>query len=132
MRARFTIDIDLAIHAADAAMPAHPFATCIEAVPPVGGLVGRSVATGFRRAIEETMGRTAGCTHIRELLLAMGTTAYQTISSWREQHMPELGAPKTKDGERPFFLDQCRSWAEGSPVVARYFPLFYKAPAKDR
>ena len=128
MRARLTIDIDLKIHAAEAAMPAHPFATCLEAVTPVDGLVGRSLARGFGRAVEETMGRTAGCTHMRGLLLAMATTAYQTISSWREQHMPELGAPRLADGETPFFFDQCRSWASTSPVVAEYFPKFYKKP----
>jgi hypothetical protein len=40
--------------------------------------------------------------------------------------MPELGAPKAKDGERPFFLDQCMGWSEKGSVVARFFPRFHK------
>jgi hypothetical protein len=126
MRARLTVDHDLVIHAAEAAMPAHPFATCTGGLPPLQALVGASLAKGFRRAVDEAMGRTAGCTHLRDLVLAVATTAYQTISSWREQFMPELGAPRLADGERPFFLDQCISWAATSPVVAVHFPALHR------
>ena len=72
------------------------------------------------------MGRTSGCTHVRYLILALANTAYQTISAYREQFMPELGAPKAADGERPFYLDQCLSWDERGPVVARFLPRFHK------
>jgi hypothetical protein len=60
------------------------------------------------------------------LFYALATTAFQTISAYREQHMPELGPPKASDGERPFFLDQCYSWAHTSPVVAVHFPQFHR------
>ena len=125
MRARLTVDSDLVIRAAEGAMPAHPFSTCLRGTEPVRALVGASLAKGFRRAVEDAMGRTAGCTHLRDLLLATATTAYQTISSWREQFMPEAGAPKAADG-KPFFLDQCVSWAETSPVVAVHFPALHR------
>ena len=128
MRARLTVDTDLVIRAAEGAMPAHPFDTCLEGVRPVQALVGASLARGFRRAVEDAMGRTAGCTHLRDLILAIATTAYQTISSYREQFIPEAGAPKSADGEKPFFLDQCVSWAEASPVVAVHFPKFHRKP----
>jgi hypothetical protein len=126
MRARLTVDSEFNIHAAEAAMPAQPFGTCSEALNPVGKLVGASLTRGFRRAMEEAMGRQKGCTHIRDLILACATTSYQTISSWREQFMPEIGVPKQGDGERPFFLDGCISWAETSPVVAVHFPQFHR------
>ena len=127
MRVRLTVDRDMNIYGAEAAMPAHPFRTCSGGLETaMRRLIGASLAAGFRRKVEDAMGRTLGCTHIRELLLATATTAYQTISSWREQFTPELGAPKQKDGEVPFFLNQCRSWAETSPVVAVHFPQFYR------
>jgi hypothetical protein len=127
MRARLTVDHDMNIHGAEAAMPAQPFETCSGGLErALQQLIGASLAAGFRRKVEDAMGRTLGCTHIRELLLATATTAYQTISSWREQFMPELGAPKQKDGEKPFFLNQCRSWADTSPVVAVHFPQFHR------
>lgn len=127
MRARLTVDGDLRVHAAEGAMPAHPFGTCTGGVPPMQALVGASLARGFRRVVEDAMGRTEGCTHLKDLVLAMATTAYQAISSWREQFEPERGAPKTADGQ-PFFLNQCRSWADTGPVVAVHFPALYRKP----
>lgn len=126
MRARLTVDHELIVHAADGAMPAHPFSTCTGAVLPMQALVGTSLARGFRRSVENAMGSTSGCTHLKDLVLAMATTAYQAVSSWREQYMPEVGAPKATDGERPFFLNHCLSWADTSPVVAEHFPQFYR------
>ena len=72
------------------------------------------------------MGGVSGCTHVRYLILALANTAFQTISSFREQFMPELGAPKADDGKNPFFLNQCRSWAVMGEVVARHFPRFHR------
>jgi hypothetical protein len=126
MRARLTVDHDLVVHAAEGAMPAQPFTYCSGALDPVPALVGASLAKGFRRTVEEAMGTTRGCTHLKDLILALATTAYQTISSYREQFMPELGAPKAADGEKPFFLNQCRSWGESSPVVARFLPGLHR------
>ena len=79
-----------------------------------------------RRLIHERRVVTRG--YLRDLVLAIATTAYQTISSYREQFMPEAGAPRSTDGEKPFFLDRCVSWAETSPVVAVHFPKFHRKP----
>ena len=126
MRARLTVDSELIVHDAEIDMAAIPFALCAGAADPAKELVGKSLGRGFRRAMEDAMGGTGGCTHVRYLILALTNTAYQTISAYHEQFMPELGAPKGADGERPFFLDQCRSWAQSGEVVARYFPRFHK------
>jgi hypothetical protein len=126
MRARLTVDHEMTVHAAEVDMDAIPFSACAGAAGPARDLVGRSLKRGFGRAIEETMGRTSGCTHVRYLILALANTAYQTISAYREQFMPELGAPKATDGEGPFFLNQCRAWDEKGPVVARFLPRFHK------
>lgn len=126
MRARLTVDHHLVVHQAEIDMPAIPFSLCAGAAEPAKELVGRSLGRGFGRAIEEAMGRTSGCTHVRYLILALANTAYQTISAYREQFMPELGAPKAHDGERPFFLNQCKAWDETGSVVARFFPQFHR------
>lgn len=126
MRARLTVDHEMTVHAAEVDMAAIPFSVCAASADPARGLIGKSLRRGFARAIEETMGRTSGCTHVRYLILALANTAYQTISAYREQFMPELGAPKAPDGERPFFLNQCRTWDEKGPVVARFLPRFHE------
>lgn len=132
MRARLTVDHHMVVRAAEVEMPAIPFSLCAGAAEPARELVGKSLARGFGRAIEEAMGRTGGCTHVRYLILALANTAYQTISAYREQFMPELGAPKAQDGERPFFLNQCRAWDEQGDVVARFFPRFHRGPEPGR
>lgn len=128
MRARVTIDNDMKVLEAHAAMPALPFGYCSSAMAGVAKLKGASIGSGWRRSVDAVMGGTKGCTHMRELFYALATTAFQTISAYREQHMPELGAPKGTDTQRPFFLNQCHSWAESSPVVAEFFPQFYRKP----
>lgn len=125
MRARLTVDRDMTVHAAEVDMDTIPFSMCAGAAHPAKELIGKSLERGFGRAIEETMGRTSGCTHVRYLILALANTAYQTISAYREQFMPELGAPKAADGARPFYLNQCLSWNEKGPVVARFLPRFH-------
>jgi hypothetical protein len=126
MRARLTVDHELTVHAAEVDMDTIPFSTCAGAASPAFELIGKSLQRGFGRAIGESMGGTSGCTHVRYLILALANTAYQTISAYREQFMPELGAPKTANGERPFYLDQCRSWDVKGPVVARFLPQFHE------
>jgi hypothetical protein len=62
-----------------------PFALCAGAADPAKILVGKSLGRGFSRAMEDAMGGTSGCTHVRYLVLALANTAYQTISAYREQ-----------------------------------------------
>ena len=126
MRARLTVNHDLIVLDAEIDMAAIPFSLCAGAADPAKALVGRSLGRGFRRAMEECMGGVNGCTHVRYLILALANTAFQTISSFREQFMPELGTPKAEDGESPFFLNQCRSWAVTGEVVAQHFPRFHR------
>ncbi|MEO9228446.1 MAG: DUF2889 domain-containing protein [Devosia sp.] len=128
MRARITVNNDLEVVEAHAAMPAIPFSYCSGAIAEVAGLKGANLGSGWRRALDAAMGNTRGCTHMRELFLDIATTAFQTISAYREQHMPELGPPLGGDAQTPFFLNRCHSWARTSPVVAEYFPQFYRKP----
>ena len=126
MRARVTVDNNLRVIDAHAAMPALPFAYCAGALAGVEKLRGELMGPGWRHAVSAAMGASRGCTHMRELFYLLATTAFQTISAYREQHMPELGTPKDLDTGKPFFLDGCHSWSQASPVVAQYFPEFHR------
>ncbi len=123
MLARLTVDDALVIRDAHFEMRAIPFSFCAGAAADAASFIGITLGGGWRRAVDERMRGTAGCSHLRELLYNIATAAFQTISPYREEFMAERGAPTGKNG-LPFFLDQCYSWALTSPVVARYFPQF--------
>jgi hypothetical protein len=133
MRVRLTLDDTLTIVDAVAAMPSTPFDECPAAADPVRGLIGVTVGRGWRKAIDEAMGGIRGCTHVRELLAAMGTVAFQTIPNYRT-HQRRLRGEPSQIGTRPGRqLGQCLSWDFDGPLVARLMPEFagYRPPPKD-
>jgi hypothetical protein len=128
MCARLTVDNDLRIHAVATSMPATPFAYCPGANEPTQRLVGISLTRGFRRAVEDAIGGVQSCTHLKDLIMSMATTAYQTIYSYQSQFMPELARATFNEETPPFFIDRCRTWERSTPVVALYYPKFYRKP----
>lgn len=119
-----TVDSQLVVVAAVASMLTHPYANCTGALPPVGILVGATLGPGWRRRIDEALGGELGCTHIREMLLQIATTAYQTIPVWFAQQSGDV--MHVTDGKPPRHLGQCHAWSFSGPVVARVYPQFSK------
>ncbi|AYZ01379.1 DUF2889 domain-containing protein [Burkholderia multivorans] len=128
MCARLTVDSDLKIHAVATSMPATPFTYCPGANDPAQHLVGKSLTRGFRRAVEDAIGDVKSCTHLKDLIMSMATTAYQTIFSYQSQFMPELAEATFGGDTLPFFINRCRTWEQSTPVVAMYYPKFYRKP----
>ena len=93
-------------------------------------LVGCRIGRGWRRTVQEKIGGTAGCTHLRELLFNIATAAYQTLPSgqWHRRERQGLPHPVVApdSGVTPFHLGQCMTWALDSPTVARAYPMFYR------
>jgi hypothetical protein len=121
---RLTIDNDLVVRDAVFEMRAIPFDHCGGAAARPEAFIGTALGRGWRKAVDERMKGTLGCSHLRELMYSIATAAFQTVTSYRETNMPALGAPMAADG-RPFYLGQCRSWAFDSPVVRQRYPQFY-------
>ncbi|QYY33929.1 DUF2889 domain-containing protein (plasmid) [Cupriavidus pinatubonensis] len=90
MRVRITLDDNYIVQSVAAALPTVPFPECKQGIPPLQGLVGASIARGWRKALEATLGATKGCTHLRELLMQLGTVAYQT---WAAKGGAKNGKP---------------------------------------
>lgn len=80
MLARLELDDDYVFLAIHCAMKSHPFPECAGALPELGKLVGVKVSSGWRKAVNTHLADARGCTHIRELLVNMGTAAYQTVA----------------------------------------------------
>ena len=124
MHVRVTIDDAMAIVDIVAAMDSTPFEECPRAEPPVRKLIGATLGRGWRRALDEAIGGTRGCTHLRELLFGTATAAFQTLGSYRDHLRKERGEPETPMTEPPFFMGNCMSWDFNGPVIARVAPQF--------
>lgn len=125
-----TIDGDMSVRDFRYELRATPFRYCQEAVDP-SRLVGASIRRSWRRSLTEAFGPQGGCTHLRELVLGMGTVAFQTVSALRDQRLFDAGGSDARRTEQPFFIGGCHSWASDGPVVARYMPQFHRPAGGD-
>jgi hypothetical protein len=126
MRVRLTVDDALEIHGAEVEMASTPYDTCHGAIPGLQELIGAKMSSGWRKAVETRLGGIAGCTHIRELLVNMGTAAYQTLVGEQLRSRESAAAPSSP----PPHMGKCIAWDFGGPVVATYFPQFHRPKPK--
>jgi hypothetical protein len=124
MAIRLTVAQDLVVHAIEVIMPSTPYTNCINAVPNYQRLVGKRIDRSWRATVREAVGAERGCTHARELLFPMATTAFQTLTGWREgdSNNPTFQSGGTQS--KPPFVGDCLGWATDGPVVAHFFPQF--------
>ncbi|HET7874951.1 MAG TPA: DUF2889 domain-containing protein [Methylomirabilota bacterium] len=102
---------DLTITQVDAGMQAHPYQICPEAVPPLQGLVGLSVAQGFVRAVNERFGRARGCAHLTALIHALAPVVKQAAGvafTHRQRPWTETAGL--------WFINTCQAWRENGPL----------------
>jgi hypothetical protein len=133
MKIRLTVDAQMVVRAIEVAMPATPFPECHGGEAPLQGLVGATLARGWRKAIDAACGGIRGCTHLRELLPPMATTAFQTINHDQTVQKRARGEPIYRDGKPPASFGQCIAWDFDGPVVARVAPEFagYRPPPRE-
>jgi len=124
MWVRLTVDDNLTIEASEAVTEHGPYAICPDAAPNFARLAGLSIGRGFLKAASERVGGVAGCTHLRELLQQLGTTALQTLYAVRARR-EEVEGSATRP---PRMLDSCYAYATDGPVVRRRWPAFYTGP----
>ncbi len=121
---RITVDRELRIVAAEASTDAMPYEGACDAIAPdYGRLVGLAIGPGYLRHVKERLGGVHGCTHVTELAGALATAAFQTFAG------QGLSPPERK----PPQLDRCHALDSHGPVVARFYPKWYRgaAPAPD-
>lgn len=118
-----TVDNHLTVQAIHSSMDAHPFDGCQNARHSLDKLRGAVLGPGWRNQIDMHVGGHRGCTHIREMLLQVATTAYQTIPVWFAQKEAG-GVMPVLDGKPPRHLGQCHGWALDGAIVGRLYPQF--------
>lgn len=122
MRLRLVIDVQFVVQDIEAVMDDVPHPECMDARAPMRRMIGCSVRKGWRRAIDERLGKVQGCAHLRELLLNMGTVAFQTLAVKLFRAQPDSDTP-------PLPMGGCQAWDPAGPMVARLYPRFHIRPA---
>jgi len=141
---RLTVDETMHIVACEAVSDRTPYVMCPHAAPNFSRLVGLRIKSGFLREANHRVGGAAGCTHLRELLQQMATTAFQTINPARvRREMAAEGAPDTPGSDRtdtritekmggpPKILNTCLAYAEDGPLVKRRWPNLYTGADRE-
>ena len=135
---RLTVDDEKTIVACEAASDHTPYAICPAAAPNFTRLAGLRIKPGFLKEAVRRVGGTIGCTHLRELLQQMATTAYQTIDPARARRDVAADGDAEKRGSDrfdarvavrmggpPAILNTCIAYSSDSPVVQRRWPELY-------
>jgi len=124
MWVRITVDDQFLVHDAEASTEYAPFQICPQAAPSMEQVKGMRIGAGWQREIHRRIGGTLGCTHLRELLGPIATTAVQTIVPIKSREADEKTQPAA--GKRPSFIGTCHAYAPNSPVVKRLWPKHYR------
>ena len=136
---RLTLDEKMRILAVEAVSDKTPYALCPTAAPNFSRLVGMRIKAGFLREATHAVGGTVGCTHLRELLQQMATTAFQTINPAKaRREMAADGTQTEAPGSDAFdqritekwgggnkILNTCLAYDEKGPLVKRRWPHLY-------
>lgn len=123
MWVRVTVDDDLLIHDAEAVTDHAPFFECGDIAGAYARLKGLRIGKGFDRQVRQIFAGAHGCTHLRELLRPLATTAYQTIFPARQKKQLEQPADTP-----PPVLDTCYALRSDGAAVKREWPAFYTGP----
>ena len=121
MKIRITLDENLNVVDACAATDAMPYRdACDKITPDYAKLRGHRIAPGFRNLLAELFGGLRGCTHLTELLGSIAPAAVQSL-----YHQPRT-QPKDPN-KKPFQLDGCHALDTRGPVVAKFYPRWFRA-----
>ena len=117
---RIAVDTDLVVHEIESVSDATPYPICREGGINLQRMVGVRIAAGWTNEVKRRLGRSAACTHLMELLIPMGTAAFQTIAEVRLARPPRLDV-----SGKPLKIESCTAYASDRGVVGVQFPQFY-------
>jgi len=130
MQLRLTLDKTMTVRDIEVATNEAPYDPCFTVASAYKKLVGAKIGGGWRKAVQEAVGGTKGCTHLKELLMPAATVAFQTIGSWPKAGKVATEANPDHARRKPYFIDGCRAWAADGEVVKKLFPLHYRPRAE--
>lgn len=120
MGVKLVFDQSMLVHDVIAFTNAAPYIDCYDAGISLQALKGMRIASGWSAEVIRRLGGSHSCTHLMQLLIPMGTTAFQTLTMLRMEQ------PDVLDAEgKPVKIDSCYAYAADRNVVMHKWPLFY-------
>lgn len=126
MGVRIIFDETMLVHAITTFTTSAPYITCPEGGMALQQVVGLRMAGGWSKEVSARLRGAASCTHLRELLIPLATTAHQTLGLMRIQEPVQTNAQG-----RPLPIDSCYGYAADGMVVATRWPQFHIQPASS-
>ncbi len=96
---------------------------CEQIEPEYKKLIGLNLLKHFRQDVRERLGKSAGCTHMNELVELLPYVAVQ-VFIFGEKATREKVAFQASN-EKPFHLDGCHALRTDGPAVAKYYPKWH-------
>ena len=130
MEVCLTIDINMKIHDINAKTVSSPYQICKFANLNVRKLIGEVIGPGWKNKINSLIGGSEGCTHVRELMVAMATVAFQTIYGEKARMKREallkgeVNPLPSKDGP-PNLLNSCYAYDQSSEITKEFWPKYW-------
>ncbi|WP_310733309.1 DUF2889 domain-containing protein [Ideonella azotifigens] len=109
---RITLDSEFVVRDIEASSDATPWRLCREAEGTLKVLIGEKVARGWSAKVKERLRGAAGCTHLMEMLVTLGTTALQGIR----------GADPERALAAPWKMDSCYAYGRERAVAKILWP----------
>ncbi len=144
MWVRLTFDPRMTILAAEACTDHGPYAACSGGAAAYERLVGQRIKAGFLREANSRLAGAHGCTHHREMLQEIATTALQSMWPARERRIKAARAVATPEAaaimdakareaearEASGMIDSCIAYAADGAVVRKRWPGLYTGAAE--
>ncbi|HSV84020.1 MAG TPA: DUF2889 domain-containing protein [Ramlibacter sp.] len=124
---RLTVDSQYVVRAIEAASDVTPYGVCKEAEASLSVMLGVQIAPGWSVKVKELLRGPASCTHLMELLIPLGTTAWQGIGGLNSD---KKRAAVDADGI-PRKLDTCYAYGRSSEVVKFLWPQHFRPRGPD-
>ncbi len=130
MSLRLTMDLDFKIHAVEAVIDYAPHQLCGDIVDVFKQLEGATIGRGWSKLIKERFSGVKGCTHLRELLGPIATSAFQGLFKPRRDR--DRAPQETREEETRLLvgsvevLNTCHAWDTRGPIVKDFWPQYYQ------
>jgi Protein of unknown function (DUF2889) len=123
---RLVFDAQMLVHDVQTFTDDAPHPLCSDGGHTLQALKGLHIASGWNQEVRKRLDRSQTCTHLRELLIPLATTALQSMATLRMREPDRLDA-----AGRPIKIDSCYAYNAESEVVQQRWPQFHRPAPPD-